>query len=440
MSDQVNVVTMPKLGESVTEGTLSRWCRSVGDDVAFDDPLLEVSTDKVDSEIPSPYDGVLLEVLVQEGETVPVGTPLAHIGRAGAPAAGPPHPDGSGNAGNGDPGNDDAGPAEPAGPTAQAAGANGGRSLSPVVRRLAAERGVDLMSIPGSGVGGRITRADVLAAAAAPSPTGPALPTPAAPQPSPQPSPRQSTPAPVPAAVDPPTGDVEVVPLSRIRLVTAERMLASRRTSPHVWTSVEVDLEPVEEVRRRHKARFRAEENLSLTYLPFIARATVDALRAFPAVNASVDMEQRTLTLHRRVHLAVAVDLDEKGLLAPVVRNADALNLRGLARGIRCMADRAKRGSLGADDLSGSTFTITNPGPLGSYASAAIINQPNVAILSTEGVARRPMVVGDAIAIRHTCILGLSYDHRAFDGVTASRFLLHIRTTLQDRDWDAEVG
>ncbi len=232
----------------------------------------------------------------------------------------------------------------------------------------------------------------------------------------------------------------ETVPLSRIRLVTAQRMLASRQTSPHVWTSVEVDLERVEQIRQQRKAQFRKEEGASLTYLPFIARATCDALRAFPAVNSSVDMASKTMTFHRYVNLAIAVDLDEQGLVAPVIKDADTLNLRGLARAIKAAGDGAKARKLGADDMSGSTFTISNPGPLASYASAAVINQPNVAIMTTEGVARRPAVVGDAIAIRHTCILGLSYDHRAFDGVTASRFLLYIRDALQDRNWEAELG
>jgi 2-oxoglutarate dehydrogenase E2 component (dihydrolipoamide succinyltransferase) len=177
-----------------------------------------------------------------------------------------------------------------------------------------------------------------------------------------------------------------------------------------------------------------------LTYLAFIGRAVCDALRAFPTVNASVDMEQRTLILHRRVDLAIAVDLDEQGLMAPVIRDADLLNLRGMARAIKAVGDGAKNRTLGSDDLSGSTFTLTNPGPLGSFASAPIINQPNVAIMSTEGVTRRPTVVGDAIAIHHMCVLGFSYDHRAFDGVTAARFLLHVRDALQNRDWAAELG
>jgi 2-oxoglutarate dehydrogenase E2 component (dihydrolipoamide succinyltransferase) len=316
--------------------------------------------------------------------------------------------------------------------------------LSPMVRRLAAENSIDLATVPGSGSGGRIMREDVeraiAARAAAPPPAAPTVPAVAPPAPAaapPAPVP-QPTPARGAAAA---AGDrEETVPLSRIRLVTAQRMLASRQTSPHVWTSVEVDLERVEQIRQQRKAQFRKEEGASLTYLPFIARATCDALRAHPAVNSSVDMASKTMTFHRYVNLAIAVDLDEQGLVAPVIKNADTLNLRGLARAIKAAGDGAKARKLSPDDMSGSTFTITNPGPLASYASAAVINQPNVAIMSTEGVARRPAVVGNAIAIRHMCILGLSYDHRAFDGVTASRFLLFIRDALQDRDWEAELG
>lgn len=428
MADDVHVIAMPKLGETVTEGTVSRWLKSVGDQIAFDDPLLEVSTDKVDSEVPSPYDGVLLELLVAEGETVPVGTELARIGPAGAVGSG-------------------AAPAKPlaalAAPVAAAAtvtltqapapprlvhpGNGRGRLLSPVVRRLAAENKIDLSTVSGSGAGGRITRDDVLSAIAdrTASPAPPIVPVAAVSVPS----------------VAPVLGDrEEVVPLSRIRLVTAERMLQSRQTSPHVWTSVEVDLEHVEQARRRHKEQFKNHEGASLTYLGFIARVTIDALRAFPAVNSSLDMASKTMTLHRYVNLAIAVDLDEQGLMAPVIKDADALNLRGLARAIKTVGDAAKAKKLTADDLTGSTFTITNPGPLGSYASAAIINQPNVAILTTDGVSRRPTVVGDAIAIHHMCILGLSYDHRAFDGVTASRFLMYVRDALQQRDWEAELA
>jgi 2-oxoglutarate dehydrogenase E2 component (dihydrolipoamide succinyltransferase) len=306
--------------------------------------------------------------------------------------------------------------------------------LSPVVRRLVAEHNLDLAAVTGSGAGGRITREDVLAAiAATPAPVAPAAPAALAPPASPVSPPTAAAPAPQ-------AGDrEEVVPLSRIRLITAQRMLESRQTSPHVWTSVEVDLQRIEDLRRRYKEQFRKEEGVSLTYLAFIARAACDALRAHPAVNASIDTASKTMTLHRYVNLAIAVDLNEQGLMAPVIKGADALNLRGLARAIKAMGDAAKAQTLTADDLSGSTFTLTNPGPLGSFASAPIINQPNVAIMSTEGVSRRPTVVGDGIAIHHMCILGFSYDHRAFDGVTAARFLMDIRDTLQDRDWEAEL-
>jgi 2-oxoglutarate dehydrogenase E2 component (dihydrolipoamide succinyltransferase) len=232
----------------------------------------------------------------------------------------------------------------------------------------------------------------------------------------------------------------EAEPLSRMRLAIGERMIESLRIAPHVWTSVEVDLQAVEEVRRRHKERFRREEGMSLTYLGFIARATCDALRAFPAVNSSVDMKAKTRILHHYVNLGIAVDLREQGLVAPVVRDADGLNLRGLARAIRAAADKVTGGKFTNDDLTGSTFTITNPGPFGDYASAPIINQPNAAILSTNMVSRRPTAVGDAVAVHYMTILGFSYDHRAFDGVTASRFLAYIRDALQDRDWEAELG
>ncbi len=418
-------VTMPKLGETVTEGTVGRWLKAVGDTVAFDDPLFEVSTDKVDSEIPSPYDGVVLEILVPEGATVPVGTPLVRIGAPGAPAptvgmATAPTP-----------------AASPTPTTALAATGNGGgRALSPVVRRLAAEHNLDLSRIRGSGAGGRIMREDVLAALAAPAPPtqAPAPQAPAAPaQPAAAPT-EPTRPAPLAGERE------EVVPLSRIRLVTAERMVESKRISPHVWTSIEVDLERIEQVRQKYKAEFRKAEGASLTYLPFIARAVCDSLRAHPAVNSSIDLASKTMTLHRSVNLAIAVDMNEQGLMAPVIKEADALNLRGMARAIKRVGDAVKNRTIKGDELSGSTFTISNPGPLGTYASAAVINQPNVGIITTEGVARRPVAVGDAIAIHHVCILGLSYDHRAYDGVTAARFLADIRDALQDRDWEAELG
>ena len=399
MSD---IFRMPKLGETVTTGTVTRWLVAVGDPVRFDDPLLEVSTDKVDSEIPSPFSGVLLEIMVPEGETAEVGAELARIGPAGEATAA-------------------ASAAHPARPVSAAAG-NGGRArLSPIVRQLAARHGIDLSTVQGSGDAGRIRREDVEAAIARAAPPAPA-----------------ATAAPPATVTIGPRAHAE--PLSRMRLVIGERMISSLRIAPHVWTSVEVDMQAIENVRSRHKERFRQEEGTSLTYLPFIARATCDALRAFPVVNASLDLDAKTRIVPHYVNLGIAVDLAEQGLVVPVIRDADGLNVRGLARAIRAVADRATSGTFTHDDLTGSTFTITNPGPAGDYASAPIINQPNSAILSTNVVSRRPTAVGDAVAVHYMTILGFSYDHRAFDGVTGSRFLAYIRDTLQDRDWAAELG
>jgi len=406
-----DIFKMPKLGETVTKGTVSRWLLAVGDPVNFDDPLLEISTDKVDSEIPSPYAGTLLEILVPDGETVDVGAPLARIGTPAEAAAPPPAPA---------PAPDASTAPDPSTAPAPASSTMvvGKPLLSPVVRKLAAEHRIDLAGVKGSGIHGRIMREDVQAAIATAS--------------------RKPPDEPIAVASGNPRDEVQ--PMTRIRLAVAERMTESLRVAPHVWSSVEVDLQAVEEVRSRHKERFRAEEGISLTYLPFIARAVCDALRAVPAVNSSVDMRAKTITLHHYVNLGIAVDLSEQGLTVPVIRDADGLSLRGLARAIRAAADKARSGRATIDDLSGSTFTITNPGPLGDYASMPIINQPNAAILSTNMVSRRPTAVGDAIAVHYMTILGFSYDHRAFDGVTGSRFLAHVRDTLQTRDWAAELG
>jgi 2-oxoglutarate dehydrogenase E2 component (dihydrolipoamide succinyltransferase) len=425
---EVHEVRLPKLGESVTEGTVGRWLKAAGDPVAFDDPLFEVSTDKVDSEIPSPYDGVLLEILVPEGETVPVGTPLARIGEPGAaPAAAAPQAAPAPAAAPA------AAPTAPARAPTPAAGNGKGRMLSPVVRRLAAEHQLDLSRISGTGGGGRIMREDVLAAIAAGPAPAQAAPAQAAPAAAAAGTTRTVAPAPA-GARD------EVVSMSRIRQITAERMVESRRTAAHVWTSIEVDLERVERIRQQHKAAFRQAEGASLTYLPFITRAVCDGLRAYPPLNCSIDTDAKTITYHHYVNLGIAVDVAGLGLMAPVIRDADALNIRGLARAIRDVGTRAKDRKLGSADMSGSTFTISNPGPMGTYASAAVINQPNVAILTTEGVIRRPVAVDDAIAIHHTCVLGLSYDHRALDGVVAAQFLAYLRNALQDRDWEAELA
>jgi pyruvate dehydrogenase E2 component (dihydrolipoamide acetyltransferase) len=421
---EVFEITMPKLGESVTEGTIGTWFKAVGDDVAFDDALFDVSTDKVDSEIPSPYDGKMLDILVHAGETVPVGTVLARIGAAGSQVVGP--------AGNG------SRPAAVEGPRAVNAQTGaapvsrdgaGGRLLSPLVRRLAAENGIDVTTVAGTGVGGRIRREDIENAISA----GQTLTAP----PTAAPAPAPAAPRPTKAATE---GRDEVVPLSRMRLILADTLKASQTLAASVWTSVEVDFDNIERVRTEYKARFKKETGASLSYLPFISRAVCDALRVFPTVNSSIDLESKTMTLHPYVNLGVAVDLDEQGLVVPVVRDADALNIRGIASQIATKAAAARAKELPNKEMQGSTFTITNPGPYASYASSPIINQPNVAILCTDGVKRRPVAVGDAIAIHPVGIIGMVYDHRAFDGSTASKFLLHLRDSLEQRDWSAELS
>jgi len=423
---EVYELTMPKLGESVTEGTIGTWFKAVGDAVALDDVLFDVSTDKVDSEIPSPYDGTMLAILVAEGETVPVGTVLARIGAAGSQVVD--------SAGNGN-GSRPAGAVSPAAAVAATAtapvtrDAGGGRLLSPLVRRLAAESGIDVTTIPGTGVGGRIRREDIAdAIAAAKTKTA----APAAP------------PAAAPAAARAPKagkdGRDEEVPLSRMRLILADTLKASQTQAASVWTSVEVDFDNIERVRTEYKTRFKKETGASLSYLPFISRAVCDALRQFPTVNSSIDLESKTMILHPYVNLGVAVDLDEQGLVVPVVKDADALNIRGIASQIATKAAAARAKELSNKEMQGSTFTITNPGPFSSYASSPIINQPNVAILCTDGVKRRPVAIGDAIAIHAVGIIGMVYDHRAFDGSTASKFLLHIRDSLEQRDWSAELS
>jgi 2-oxoglutarate dehydrogenase E2 component (dihydrolipoamide succinyltransferase) len=423
-SGEVFEITMPKLGESVTEGTIGTWHKAVGDDVAFDDPLFDVSTDKVDSEIPSPYDGKMLDILVSAGETVPVGTVLARIGAPGSRVVGP--------AGNG------SRPADVESPSAVGAQTGaapvsrdgaGGRLLSPLVRRLVAEHGIDVTTVAGTGVGGRIRREDITNAIAA-GPTVAAAPAAAT-------APTAAAPRAPKAGTD---GRDEVVPLSRMRLILADTLKASQTLAASVWTSVEVDFDNIERVRTEYKARFKKETGASVSYLPFISRAVCDALRAFPTVNSSIDLESKTMTLHPYVNLGVAVDLDEQGLVVPVVRDADTLNIRGIASAIATKAAAARAKDLPNKEMQGSTFTITNPGPFASYASSPIINQPNVAILCTDGVKRRPVAIGDAIAIHPVGIIGMVYDHRAFDGSTASKFLLHLRDSLEQRDWSAELS
>jgi 2-oxoglutarate dehydrogenase dihydrolipoamide succinyltransferase (E2 component) len=456
-------VEMPQLGETVTEGTITRWFKQVGESVAEDEPLFEVSTDKVDSEVPSPMSGTLSEILVEEGDTVDVGTVLARIGDAGdAPAEAPAQEDA--------PAADDVeGEAEPAAqqpaqvPEAQAgpepsapakkkaapagggSGQGGGRSklLSPVVRKLVNDNDLDVDAIEGTGPGGRITRDDVLDAIDAGSAkkgAAPAQPAAAAPQGA---APQKAA-AKAPAAPAPKAGERDTaVPHTRIRRATAEHMRRSVDTSAHVYASIEVDFDAVDRVRAAHKEQFKADEGFSLTYLPFVSRAVVDAIRDFPHVNASFGDDE--LIVHNYVNLGIAVDLDFEALLVPVVAGADGLRMRAIGRAITDLAARARSKKLSPDELSGGTFTITNPGPYGTTLTMPIINQPQVAILSTDGVKRRPVVVdlgdgSEAIAIHPTGNLTLTWDHRAFDGAYAAAFLARTKELLETMDWAQELG
>jgi pyruvate dehydrogenase E2 component (dihydrolipoamide acetyltransferase) len=329
------------------------------------------------------------------------------------------------------------------------------------VRKLIRENELDVSQLTGTGEGGRITRKDVEAyiesggpasvttpAATVPAPATPPPSAPAAAEPAvaePKPEPEQAPPAPAPAAAATGSPDVEEVELNRIRIRTAENMIKAKQTAAHVWTSVEVDYERVERVRQARIEQFKSAEGFSLTYLPFISRAVIDALREYPVVNSSFYLEEKKAVFHKKVDLGIAVDLNQGGLVVARIRDADSLRLVGIARAIRDLAEQARSGQLGVDDLTGSTFTITNPGPFGSYLSVPIINVPNVAILSTETVSKRATVVTDAdgqdmIAIRHIGYLGLTWDHRAFDGSTAVLFLQRIKSNLETWDWEQELA
>lgn len=315
-----------------------------------------------------------------------------------------------------------------------------------MVRKLATEYGLDLDTIPASGAGGRITRKDVMEfieqrAAESPAAIVTLEPAPVA---TAEPTPAPGAVAAAPAARSAVQAG-EVIEISRLRRTIAKNMILAKQTAAHVWTSVEVDYENVERVRRAHRPGFKAREGFSLTYLPFIGRATMDALRAFPVVNGSLSLEEGTYTYHAGIHLGVAVDLDEDGLIVATIRDADQMRMTGLAREIRRLATKARAGDIELDDITASTFTITNPGPFGSFMSSPIINVPNVAILSTDTVTKRPTVVtlpdgGDGIAIHHIGYLGLTWDHRAFDGSTAVLFLNRIKESLETRDWEQELS
>ena len=460
-------ITLPQLGETVTEGTITRWFKKVGDTVSADEPLFEVSTDKVDTEVPSPISGTLTEIRVAEGDTVPVGTVIAVVGAAGAaPAAAPvaaapapvavaptpvvapapapaPAPVVVASA-----------PAPAPAVAAPAPVATSNKLLSPVVRRLVAEHGIDVNALVGSGPGGRITREDVLdhidrtglkatpvAAAPAPVVAAPA-PVAAAPATALANAPVAAAPAPVarPAVVS--SDREQVIALSKIRKLTGSHMIMSKSTSPHAFSVVEVDYANVDRARSAIKDSWKAGEGFSLTYLPFISRAVVDALREFPHLNASIDGDN--LVVHGYVDLGIAVDLDYTGLLVPVVRNADGKRIRAIAREINDLASRARNRKLLPDEIQGGTFTISNNGSAGSVLTMPIINQPQVAILSTDAIVRKPVVVtaadgSESIAIHPVGNLSMSWDHRAFDGAYSGRFLARVKQILESQDWSAEL-
>jgi 2-oxoglutarate dehydrogenase E2 component (dihydrolipoamide succinyltransferase) len=447
-------VIMPQMGESIFEGTITRWLKKPGDRVERDEPLFEISTDKVDAEIPAPSAGVLKEIKVTEGQTVPIQTVVAVIDAAGAgataPAATPapsPEPEKAAAPKAG------AAPPTPAAPAAAnvttapppKAGGNGQKiRSSPLVRKLAKEHNVDLAAVEGSGAGGRISKRDILAAAV----SGGARPAAAA-APAPSGATPAVSPAPPPAtggAIAHPVlenavpreriyfGNYEAQPMSVMRQRIAEHMVASKHVSPHVYSIDEADMTRIAKLRERSKAAFEAKYATKLTFMPFFVRACVEALRAFPAVNASAD--GATVVLHREINVGIAVALDW-GLIVPVLKNAEEKNFLGLARGMNDLAERARAKKLKPEEVQESTFSITNPGVYGGLMGLPVINQPNVAILGIGAIQKRPIVIDDAIAIRSMVYLTLSYDHRVVDGAVAHQFVGKVKGLLEG--WNEDV-
>ncbi|MEI8411609.1 MULTISPECIES: 2-oxoglutarate dehydrogenase, E2 component, dihydrolipoamide succinyltransferase [unclassified Kribbella] len=477
-------VTLPALGESVTEGTVTRWLKQVGDDVAVDEPLLEVSTDKVDTEIPSPIAGKLLEIKVAEDETVEVGAELAIVGSAdAAPASAPAAPaeaPAAAPAAQAAPAEAPAAPAEapaaapapqaapapaqapaaapaqaPAAaqapapqaapaqapapsqaPSAPAASPNGSSSegpnyVTPLVRKLAAEHQVDLNAVQGTGVGGRIRKQDVIAAAEAQKAAAAAAPAAA-------PAAASAPAAAKPATISPLRGTTEK--MSRIRKAIASHMVNSLKVSAQLTTVVEVDVTEIAKLRNAKKAEFEAREGVKLSFLPFFALAAVDALKQYPKLNASIDDEAGEITYHAAEHLGIAVDV-EKGLMVPVVHNAGDLNIAGLAKKIADLAERTRTNKVLPDEMAGGTFTITNTGSRGALFDTPILNQPQVGMLGTGAVVKRPVVIthpelGETIAIRQMVYLALTYDHRLVDGADAARYLTAVKQRLEEAQFD----
>ena len=454
-------VVMPQMGESIFEGTITKWLKKPGDKVERDEPLFEISTDKVDAEIPSPSAGVLKEIKIPEGQTVPIQTIVAVIDGAGsatasapAPAA-PPAKAAPASAPSPAPAAAKPAPpvAAPAAPVAASAAPASSASAerihsSPLVRRLAKEHGVDLTAIEGTGAGGRITKEDiesVIAAQSAPAAAAPAAPAPAAARPSAPPPP----PAPVAAPGAPAVhgaqyqpalqlgvpreriyfGNYEVQPLTVMRQKIAEHMVASKHVSPHVYSVDEIDMTKVAAIRAKAKAEFESRYETKLTYMPFFVKAAVAGLRAYPTLNASLD--GTNIVLHKEINIGMAVALDW-GLIVPVIKNADEKNLLGIQRNLNDLAERARSKKLKPEEVQEGTFSITNPGVFGGLFGLPVISQPNVGILGLGAIEKRPVVVDDAIAIRSMCYVTLSYDHRVVDGAVAHQFLHKVKETLEN--------
>jgi 2-oxoglutarate dehydrogenase E2 component (dihydrolipoamide succinyltransferase) len=421
-------VVMPQMGESIVEGTLTKWLKKPGERVERDEPLFEISTDKVDTEIPSPAAGTLAEVLVVEGKTVGINTVVARIAEAEAEgtAAAVPQPVAAKEAAAAPPSQQPPPPPPPPAPVVAEPSEPAG-PLSPLVRKLARENNLDLSRITGTGAGGRITKQDVetyLAGQPAPAAPAPVI-APAVPPPPP--------PAPAPL---PPSGQAKtrIEPMSTMRLKIAEHMVMSKRTSPHVTTVHRVDMTKVARLRERNKATVQANYGFSLTYLPFIARAAVAALRQYPLVNASID--GNNIVYHNEINIGIAVAL-EGGLIVPVIRSADEKTVLGLQRAIVDLATRARSRQLKPDEVTGGTFSISNFGSFGSLFGTPVINQPQVAILGVGTVDKTPVVIDDAIAIRHICHISLSFDHRLIDGALADQFMTRLKQVLEG--WAEEV-
>lgn len=415
-------VIMPQLGETVSEGTVSVWHKSIGDAVSTKEPLFDVSSDKVEMEVPAPAEGTLLEIRVDAGTTVPVGEVVAIIVREGevieAKAAAPAAVRAEAEVARAE-----VAAVRPHSVKAANRDANG-NPLSPAVRRLVAEHDLEPTAIAGSGLKGRIKKKDVLAHLESGATRAPG----------------RRVPAPPPLSYS--ADDTEVIPFNKLRKLTAEHMVRSKATSPHVLQAVEADFARVARARTGVSAAWKKREGFSLTYLPFIAKAVCEAIRDFPRVNGAIDGEN--LVVFRRVNLGIAVDLDFDGLVAPVIKDADGMTLQELARAIRDVSERARTNQLKPDDFTEGTYTISNSGVFGTMITAPIINQPQVAILSTDGITKRPVVIetdeGDTIGIRPVGVLAQSFDHRAIDGAYSAAFLNRVREILQTKDWTAVLS